>query len=95
MASRAGVQTSLRRQYSVLAKRDGMVALRDPTLYHLQLVLHIFYGFFIGLAFYQLRPVLDHRLNYLPGAAIWVLMLNSYIHVFKVCMLLPLQPLHS
>eukprot|EP00611_Tribonema_gayanum_P002965 TRINITY_DN1228_c0_g1_i1.p1 TRINITY_DN1228_c0_g1~~TRINITY_DN1228_c0_g1_i1.p1 ORF type:complete len:1434 (-),score=522.22 TRINITY_DN1228_c0_g1_i1:326-4453(-) len=76
--------TSFWRQFTVLLKRDAVLARRDPTLYYLQVALHMFYGLMIGAVFYQLTPIIDDTVSYMPGATVWFIMLNSYIHVFKV-----------
>ncbi|CAN0102424.1 unnamed protein product [Pylaiella littoralis] len=72
------------RQLSTLLWRDSVVALRDPTLYYLQFVLHVIYGFFVGITFWDVPSNLDDRQTELVGACIWIIMLQSYVHVFKV-----------
>lgn len=128
------------RQLSTLLLRDVMVAIRDPTLYYLQvstntkcctfparrvflqeytrtkltiytrrtelsanphaadlvcpldpricctgqLVLHMLYGFLVGSTFWNTPTIIDNRQNELTAACVWMIMLQSYIHVFKV-----------
>ncbi|KAG5179068.1 P-loop containing nucleoside triphosphate hydrolase protein [Tribonema minus] len=57
--------TGFWRQYSVLAKRAAILAVRDPTLYYLQLFLHVFYGVMIGGVFWQLPANIDTTVFYL------------------------------
>ncbi|CAM9653972.1 unnamed protein product, partial [Ectocarpus sp. 12 AP-2014] len=47
------------RQLSTLLWRDSVVAVRDPTLYYLQFVLHVLYGFFVGTTFWNVPTTLD------------------------------------
>jgi ATP-binding cassette subfamily G (WHITE) protein 2 (SNQ2) len=77
-------ETTFGMQYWTLTKREAILAVRDPTLYYLQMVLHVVYGFMIGAVFWDLHPRLDDTLNYIPGASLWALMLCSYVHVFKI-----------
>eukprot|EP00903_Cladosiphon_okamuranus_P008855 g8479.t1 len=72
------------RQLSTLLRRDAVVAVRDPTLYHLQFVLHVLYGFFVGITFWNIPTNLDDRQTQLAAACMWIIMLQSYVHVFKV-----------
>ncbi len=75
---------SFLRQYCTLAKRGFMLVMRDPTLYYLQIVMHIVYGLLIGLTFMNLDAIIGPEINYLTGSILWCLMLNMYVHVFKI-----------
>lgn len=48
-----------------------------------QLLLHVMYGFIIGAAFYDTPKNLDDRSSELVSACVWILMAQSYIHIFK------------
>ncbi|CAM9511546.1 unnamed protein product, partial [Ectocarpus sp. 12 AP-2014] len=72
------------RQLSTLLWRDSVVAVRDPTLYYLQFVLHVLYGFFVGTTFWNVPTTLDDRQTQLAASCMWIIMLQSYVHVFKV-----------
>eukprot|EP00752_Nemacystus_decipiens_P016241 g14521.t1 len=72
------------RQLSTLLRRDAVVAVRDPTLYYLQFVLHVLYGFFVGITFWDIPTNVDDRQTQLAAACMWIIMLQSYVHVFKV-----------
>ncbi|CAM9299488.1 unnamed protein product, partial [Hapterophycus canaliculatus] len=72
------------RQLTTLLWRDSVVAVRDPTLYYLQFVLHVIYGFFIGITFWNIPSTLDDRQTQLAASCMWLIMLQSYVHVFKV-----------
>ncbi|CAM9559455.1 unnamed protein product [Discosporangium mesarthrocarpum] len=76
--------TTFWRQFTTLTKRDALLATRDPTLYYLQFVLHVVYGFLIGATFHHVPTVLDDRASLPAASCLWILMLQSYIHVFKV-----------
>ncbi len=71
-------------QYCTLAKRGFMLVMRDPTLYYFQIVMHIVYGLLIGLTFMNLDAIIGPEINYLTGSILWCLMLNMYVHVFKI-----------
>ncbi len=77
-------EVSFLRQYMTLARRGFMLVKRDPTLYYLQIVLHIVYGCIIGLTFMNLDAIIGPQINYLTGSLLWCLMLNMYVHVFKI-----------
>lgn len=68
----------------VLIKRDFTLAARDPTLYYLQVMLVLMFGFLIGAVFFSLNYRIDESLNYVPAALLWIVMMNMYIPVFKV-----------
>lgn len=53
-------------------------------VYYLQLFLHAFYGFLIGAVFYQIKPSFEHMNDIFSGVT-WIVFLQAYIHVFKVC----------
>jgi ABC-type multidrug transport system ATPase subunit len=67
-----------------LMKRDLVLAKRDLTLYYLQFALHSFYGFLVGAAFFRLDYNIDEKMNYIPAGLVWIVFMNSYMHVFKV-----------
>lgn len=50
----------------------------------LQLVLHVLYGVLIGATFWNTPTRLDDTAAQMASSCIWVIMLQSYIHVFKV-----------
>ncbi len=75
---------SFLRQYSTLVKRGFMLVMRDPTLYYLQIVMHIVYGLLIGLTFMNVDAIIGPEINYVAGSILWCLMLNMYVHVFKI-----------
>lgn len=43
------------------------------------------YGFFVGVTFWDIPSDLDDRQTQLQAACMWIIMLQSYVHVFKVC----------
>ena len=49
-----------------------------------KLVLHVLYGFFIGATFWNTPTNLDDQAGQLASSCIWFIMLQAYIHVFKV-----------
>lgn len=75
---------NLWREYSTLVKRDFIIATRDPSLYYLQFVLVTFFGFLVGAGFFKLQYVIDYRITNVPAALLWIVMMMSYIQVFKV-----------
>lgn len=75
---------NLWREYSTLVKRDFIIATRDPSLYYLQFVLVTFFGFLVGAGFFKLQYVINYRITNVPAALLWIVMMMSYIQVFKV-----------
>jgi len=75
---------NLWREYSTLVKRDFIVASRDPSLYYLQFVLVSFFGFLVGAGFFKLQYVINYRITNVPAALLWIVLMMSYIQVFKV-----------
>ena len=51
----------------------------------LKFVLHVLYGFFVGITFWNIPTDLDDRQTQLAAGCMWIIMLQSYVHVFKVC----------
>lgn len=73
------------RQYTTLLKRDFTLAYRDPSLYYLQFVLVLAFGFLVGASFFQLDPVkINSQMLYVPSGLLWIVMMMIYIQVFKV-----------
>ena len=68
----------------VLMYRDFTLAARDPTLYYLQCVLTLMFGFLIGACFFDLHYDIDETINYIPAAILWIILMCMYIPVFKV-----------
>lgn len=76
--------SSFWRQYSTLIMRDFVIAARDPSLYYLQFVLVLVFGFLIGAGFFQLGFEIDSRITNVPSGLLWIVMLNCYVLIFKV-----------
>jgi ABC-type multidrug transport system ATPase subunit len=72
------------KQYITLLYRDFTLAYRDPSLYYLQFFLVSFFGFLVGAAFFNLKPVINASLNDIPSGLLWIVMMMTYIQVFKV-----------
>jgi len=72
------------REYSTLVKRDFIIAARDPSLYYLQFILVTFFGFLVGAGFFELQYIINYRVTNVPAALLWIVMMMSYIQVFKV-----------
>jgi ABC-type multidrug transport system ATPase subunit len=77
--------TSFWKQFTILVKRDLVVASRDPTLYYLQYALTLAFGFMIGAAFFRLKYRIDETQGFIPGGLLWIMLMMVYINVFKVC----------
>eukprot|EP00599_Poterioochromonas_sp_BG-1_P003195 CAMPEP_0173133204 /NCGR_PEP_ID=MMETSP1105-20130129/595_1 /TAXON_ID=2985 /ORGANISM="Ochromonas sp., Strain BG-1" /LENGTH=1323 /DNA_ID=CAMNT_0014044843 /DNA_START=330 /DNA_END=4298 /DNA_ORIENTATION=+ len=75
---------TLYRQYVTLLWREFTLAWRDPSLYYLQVVLVIAFGFLVGAAFFQLRFNINSKMNYVSSGLLWIVMMCCYIQVFKV-----------
>lgn len=80
----AGVSSKLFRQFTSLLYRDFMLAYRDPSLYYLQFVLVSAFGFLVGAAFFDLKIEIGSKMNNIPGGLLWIVMMMTYIQVFKV-----------
>jgi len=76
--------TSLWRQYSTLVKRDFVLAYKDPSLYYLQFVLISGFGFLVGAVFLDQKYEINSAMSNIPGALLWIVMMNCYMLVFKV-----------
>eukprot|EP01041_Mallomonas_annulata_P005158 gene5158-10306_t len=76
--------SSFWRQYYTLVKRDFILAARDPALYYLQMFLCLSFGFLIGAAFFQMKYEIGSKINNPSGALLWIVMMVSYIQIFKV-----------
>lgn len=72
------------RQYFTLLYRDYTLAYRDPSMYYLQFILVSMFGFLVGAAFFKLRRKIDSHINNIPAGLLWIVMMMSYIQVFKV-----------
>lgn len=72
------------RQYCILFLRDLKLALRDPSLYLLQFILVLAFGFLIGAAFFQRSIEIDAKMNNIVAALLWIVFMMCYIQVFKV-----------
>jgi len=76
--------SSFWRQYSTLIMRDFVIAARDPSLYYLQFVLVLVFGFLIGAGFFQLGFEINSRITNVPSGLLWIVMLMCYVLIFKV-----------
>lgn len=76
--------SSFWRQYSTLILRDFVIAARDPSLYYLQFVLVLVFGFLIGAGFFQLGFEINSRITNVPSGLLWIVMLMCYVLIFKV-----------
>lgn len=72
------------RQFTVLCQRNMMVAYRDITLYWLQWVLNSFYGFMVGVVFWNLPRNIDNRISDYSNGIVWLILVGTYLQVFKV-----------
>jgi hypothetical protein len=72
------------RQLYYLIYREYALAYRDPTLYYFQVVLLLSFGFFTGAVFFQLPQEINGDFNIFPGGLLWLTMMNSWVHIFKV-----------
>jgi ABC-type multidrug transport system ATPase subunit len=72
------------RQVRILLQRDFTLAKRDPSLYYLQFVLVSTFGFLVGAAFFNVPIEIGSRMNNIPGGLLWLVMMMSYMQVFKV-----------
>lgn len=71
-------------QVYILVKRDYILAARDPTMYVLQVILVLVFGVMVGAVFFDLKYRIDSSMNYIPGVLLWIVMVMTYIQVFKV-----------
>lgn len=76
--------SSFWREYSTLIMRDFVIAARDPSLYYLQLLLVLVFGFLIGAGFFQLGFEINSRITNVPSGVLWIVMLMCYVLIFKV-----------
>lgn len=83
-ASSNKTNTSFAHQVYILVARDYTIAGRDPSLYFLQFVLVLMFGFLIGACFFQLNYRIDRTVNYVTGSLLWIIMMMIYMQVFKV-----------
>jgi hypothetical protein len=68
----------------VLLYRDYALAYRDPTLYYFQVVLLLSFAFMVGAVFWMLPLEVDGNFNMFPSALLWITLMHSWIHAFKV-----------
>lgn len=71
------------RQFYVLVYREYALAYRDPTLYYFQVGLVITFALLTGMVFYQMRREIS-QLQTLSGGLLWLTLMFSWIHAFKV-----------
>jgi len=72
------------KQVYVLVYREYALAWRDPTLYWFQLVMLLMFALMIGGVFWDLPRSLDENFNLQPSALLWLVLLNCWVHAFKV-----------
>ena len=70
-------------QFTTLFRRNFAVAIRDLSLYWMQIVLHATYGFLIGAMFWRTPAEIGSLLNQPFACIAWFLGVNAYMHVFK------------
>lgn len=84
-------QTSFGQQFSTLAKRFFQIGYRDVTVYWLQFFLSTMYAFMIGVFFWQLPKRIDARLNDVCNGLVWLVLPDTYMHVFKMYYLMVMK----
>jgi hypothetical protein len=77
-------RASFWRQYLVLLKRDYDMAVRDPALYFLQVMLVLLFGFLVGAVFLRMKFRVDKSTQNVAGALLWMVFINAYMQIFKV-----------
>jgi ABC-type multidrug transport system ATPase subunit len=85
-------------QFYTLVYREYSLAYRDPTLYYFQLVLMLQFGFLTGAVFFQMPQGIDPDFNIFSGAILWLVLMNGWVHIFKVKLLyvhIIISTLHS
>jgi hypothetical protein len=71
-------------QYRVLLYRDFTIAYRDRSLYFLQMLASIGFGFFVGAVFFKLEFEVSTLVVYIQLALSWIVMILCYTQVFKI-----------
>jgi hypothetical protein len=66
-----------------LIYRDFALAYRDPTLYYLQVILLLGFGFMYGAIFFML-PTTTNTFTQVQGGVLWIAMSYSWMKVFGV-----------
>lgn len=79
-----GALREFMRQYGTLLYRDFTLAYRDPSLYYLQFILVSMFGFMVGATFFHLHARIDSKMTNISGGLLWIVLMMSYIQIFKV-----------
>lgn len=56
----------------------------SSVLCRAKFVLHVIYGFFVGVTFWDTPTNVDDRETQLAAACMWIIILQCYVHIFKV-----------
>ena len=68
----------------LLCQRNVQIAVRDVSLYWLQLVLAAGFAFLAGTVFWSLPRVIGMRLQDQSNGIVWLTFIASYLQVFKI-----------
>jgi hypothetical protein len=60
------------------------MAVRDPALYFLQVMLVLLFGFLVGAVFLRMKFRVDKSTQNVAGALLWMVFINAYMQIFKV-----------
>ena len=78
------IRSSTGYQILLLCHRNIQIAIRDVSLYWLQLVLAVGFAFLTGAVFWSLPRVIGARLQDQSNAIVWLTFIASYLQVFKI-----------
>lgn len=79
-----GHDVSAFKRFWVLVYREFALAYRDPTLYYFQVVMILTFSFLSGAVFFQIPKRVDGNFHYFISGIVWLVFMNSWIHIFKV-----------
>lgn len=72
------------KQIYTLVYREYTIAYRDPTLYYFQVALLTAFALMCGAVFWNLPREVNGNFNIFPSALLWLVLMNCWIHSFKV-----------
>ena len=84
MTAAMGCAAGLWWQIVLVTHRNFVIAIRDVTLYWLQLVLALGFAFLTGAVFWSLPRSIGPRLQDQSNAIVWLTFIGTYLQVFKI-----------